>query len=372
MMSARITRFILTLLLLGVVPAFAQSWQVNLAPLDGIELKPDNIFNYQVMNNSGKAQRVKLTGTVIFRQQQLRFGYQTTVNVPPGMNQLSQLLPQPTWNFSSTGLRELFQQYGKLPQGTYEYCVSLQPVLQGGEQADGPVTDECLFQTVNDVFLISLADPEDGDKLLETHPNFNWTVNYPFASQLTYRLRVAPMQKGQNKTNAIMRNPAIYTEKNITGMAKMYPATARELEKFKPYAWTVDAYYKDVLLGGAEPWEFMIVEDTIPEVKSFMTSHYAFADHIGENLLYISGNLKLRYFSRTPAETLEIIVVDAKGKTIAQTQKTLPVNLGENYFELDYSANESFRHKQLYEAQIRSGEQLYRVAFRYYNPQFVK
>jgi hypothetical protein len=374
-MKKSMTRLLLVLCLLGSIGIQAQPVQVSLAPLEGVELKPDNIFSYQLVNNSGKPQRVKITGTVVFRQQQqLRFSYQVTATLQTGISFLNQLPVSPVWDFSSSGLKELFLDYGKLPQGSYRYCVSLQLLTQGGEQTAGSVGEECVYQTVNDIFLISLAEPEDNAKLYETHPGFAWMVNYPFASQLTYRLRVAPLQQGQNKANAITRNPAVYTEQQIIGLARNYPATARELEKFKPYVWTVDAYYKDVLLGGAAPWVFTIIEDTLRPpvipVQPYFDVVYSGSDaHI-----YAVGSLKLKYVLREAVrDDLSYQLFDASDKPVSVSLPVTHVAQGDNLYELDLAGSGRLRHQKIYRIDITntSGKR-YSVHFIYINPDLTK
>jgi hypothetical protein len=364
----------LLLLLLPTVASQAQSFLVNLASLDGIELKRGNILNYQVINNTGKPERLLVHGSVVFRREGLRFTYDGTINTEPGVNTVASLLSSPAWQFSSPGLKDLFMQYDKLPQGTYEYCVQVKPVVQGGEAAAGAVADECLYYTVNDVFLISLVEPEDGAKIYETHPALSWMVNYPFASELTYRIRVAEQKKGQNKANAVMRNPSMYEQKGIIGTSIVYPATARELEKFKPYAWTVDAYYRDVLIGGAEPWMFMIVEDSLK--PAVLNPPYVDIRRESDGQLVMApGVLKIKYYlSELKSDVLNLSLVTDKGKAINTTAiKPLNAVYGDNRYEIDLGSIPQLRHMKQYTLQLAGSEgKSYKVTFRYINPELVK
>ena len=133
-------------------------------------------------------------------------------------------------------MRELFMDYGKLPQGTYEYCVSVIPQQTNPEVGNTDITTECSYKTIKDLFLINLIDPENNAKIYEHYPMLSWVVNYPFASQLQYRLRVVPVYEGQRNENAITRNNPVFEDKNVFGTSLVYPVTAKPLELFQPYA----------------------------------------------------------------------------------------------------------------------------------------
>ena len=79
-----------------------------------------------------------------------------------GYNQFSkEIVQNPQWIFSDAGLKELFNNYQKLPQGTYEYCVDITLQAVTSEQQVGQPVGACTYYTVNDLFLISLITPEN-------------------------------------------------------------------------------------------------------------------------------------------------------------------------------------------------------------------
>ncbi|HTN16690.1 MAG TPA: hypothetical protein VL092_03350, partial [Chitinophagaceae bacterium] len=263
--AGRPCRLLLLLLSLMVsLQVCAQQNQVeaDLSLIDGIELTPDNIFNFRIRNSGSQARQVEVSGRVYYRRSNLSFTYKFHSTVQPGMNSISRsLIPNPQWSFSEPGLRDLFLNYSKLPQGTYEYCVTVTTTGAGAESAESG-NSACVYQTVEDLFLINLVTPENDAKIYEYNPMLAWVVNYPFASELTYKLRVAELKQGQNPQNAITRNNPVYRDDHVMSTGTIYPVTARPLQKWQPYVWTVDAYYKGILLGGAEVWKFTIIDDS--------------------------------------------------------------------------------------------------------------
>ncbi len=344
---------------------------VNLAPIDGIEITPDNIFNYQIINNEGRNRDISVTGTLVYKHTGNRISYKFNATVYPGMNNYSSAtVINPEWNFSSSGMRELFFDYKKLPQGTYEYCVEIKLERKLSEEKFPEPIDACIYQTVNDIFLINLVTPENDAKLYERNPMLSWMVNYPFASALTYKLRVAEKKEGQNNENAIVRNNAIYSDNILSSTSQIYPLTAKPLEVNQPYVWTVDAYYKGILLGGAEVWRFTIIEDSF--LEETVPEDVAYLDIRREKTkdpVYAIGQLKLYYSLRdikTDSLELELFLED---KPVKVKDKYLQAKNGDNRFEIDFTESPRLKHMKVYRLQItNSRREKFMVMFKYVNP----
>lgn len=371
----RLISFTIGLFLIQTYCYSQENILVNLSLLDGIELTPDNLFNYQVINNSGSSKEVLLKGTVRYRNSPLRFSYTFTTVINAGIHQLLKERVHPDWEFSEQGLRELFFNYKKLPQGTYEYCVELS--FKNGSDLPGSMpADDCIYQKVDDIFLINLIEPEDGAELYEHYPMFNWVVNYPFASELSYRIRVAELKQGQSKENAITRNPPVYQDSRIFSTGTIYPLTARPLSVWQPYVWTVDAYYKGILLGGAEAWKFTIVEDSVYQAFPDESPYIDINIDDGSNRYYAVGNVKLRYSESDFLQNELEIKLLRKGKEIKNGRMIWPVNRGENFNTYDLT-DLKLKHKEEFEVyiefkKIKSNHNKQTIKFQYVNPNFVK
>lgn len=365
-------------LIIKHVPALAQQTGlvVNLAPIDGLDLSPDNIFNYRIESALPGAVNTKVKGTVRFRNSPLFFSYEYTLTIFPGSNSINPHLVRPVWHFSSSALRELFLNYKRLPQGTYEYCVSASPASAGSETPVDVALSECLYQQSDDIFLINLIDPDNNAKIREFNPVLSWVVNYPFASELTYRLRIAEIKDGQNTVSAITRNNPVYQENNLRQTSQGYPVYARPLVLWQPYAWTVDAYYKDILLGGAEPWRFTIVEDTLEEVLPTESSYIDINADNGSNRYYVVGQMKLKYAESDFLQNELKIKILRGDKAISKQEIIWPINRGDNFNVYDLT-DMDIKHKEELDVviefkHVKSIPSQQVIKFKYVNPSLAK
>jgi hypothetical protein len=215
--------------------------------------------------------------------------------------------------------------------------------------------------------------PENDAKIYEYNPMLAWVVNYPFASELTYKLRVAELKEGQNPQNAITRNNPMYKDDHVMTTGTVYPVTAKPLQKWQPYVWTVDAYYKGILLGGAEVWKFTIVDDSELVAASRNQSYYEFEKHIGDTRLYAVGEVKLKYISDLNSDTLSVTILKSDGEPANSRTFTFPMRLGDNRIILEIYDKVNLKHKEKYSLKIIRGDKKeFIVPFTYINPLFIK
>lgn len=370
---------VLALLLLSMIfvlntKAQSNMLLVDMSAIDGIEINQYNLFNYKIENKSSQSQQVQVKGIVHYKRSPLNFSYQYNITLQPGVNIINKdLISSPTWTFSDNALRELFFDHNKLPQGTYEYCISLIPKASPVETSPINTIDACVYQTVNDIFLINLIDPENNAKIYEYHPMLSWVANYPFASELSYKIRVAELKEGQNPQNAITRNNPVYQDNNVMSTSTVYPVTAKPLVLWQPYVWTVDAYYKGILLGGAEVWKFTIVEDSLLKPLPVNQSYYEFEKHHGETILEAKGELKLKYITELKTDTLNLQLMDSHDQEIKIPQKQIPLVPGDNRIVFEIMEKINLKHNSHYNLIIKTSDnKTYTVPFKYSNPLYIK
>ncbi|MNS22964.1 hypothetical protein D3C72_547690 [compost metagenome] len=351
-----VTRFVLGLLLLfGVFNTHAQQRMVlNLGMVDGVELSKTNLFDYQVISSLGSSRTATLNGQIRYRNMPYTIGYSIDLSIQPGVNNIREAANRARMTYSSGSMKELFEQYGKLPEGIYEYCVTLTLNNNGSGETAKETYQECVYGRGTDVFLINLVDPEDKARLYEYNPMLSWTVNYPFTSALSYKLKVVELKQGQNAINAVKRNNAVYEEKGLMQLSQTYPVYARPLQLNHTYAWTVDAYYKDILLGGAEAWTFTIVEDTLLKAVPKEVSYYDFAKHIGETKLYAIDTLKLKYETRIHTDTLRLQFYKENKLEKPFYESQYVAKAGLNYMDQVLEATGRFTHNNKYLVKIRN------------------
>lgn len=353
MNKALTLRFLLTLLLLQVlsIAGYSQSagFSISLATVDAANLNKRNMFDFQVTSTATTVKNVLLKGTIKYRNQPYKLSYSLRLPVQPGLNNISEHANRAIFEYSSASVKELFELFDRLPEGMLQYCVTLGSV--DGETTIAGVED-CTFGKNEDLFLINLIDPENKAELYELNPMLSWVANYPFASSLAYKIKVVEMKKDQNAVNAIKRNNAVYEEKGLMQMSINYPIYAKPLQVGSTYAWTVDAYYKDLLLGGAEPWQFKIIEDTLLKLVPKDISFYEFEKHQAETKIFAVDSLKLKYESYQEKDTLQIEFLRDDGKSVLKM--VYPCKPGTNMIALDLRATDKFRHGKVYKATIRS------------------
>ncbi|WP_313156011.1 hypothetical protein [Sphingobacterium multivorum] len=362
-------RIVLSLLLLcGVLYTHAQQRMVlNLGMVDGVELSKTNLFDYQIISTLASSRTATLNGQIRYRNMPYTIGYSIDLSIQPGVNNIREAASRARMTYSSGSMKELFEQYGKLPEGIYEYCVTLTLNSNGSGETAKETYQECVYGRGTDVFLINLVDPEDKARLYEYNPMLSWTVNYPFAAALSYKLKVVELKQGQNAAGAVKRNNAVYEEKGLMQLSQTYPVYAKPLQLNHTYAWTVDAYYKDILLGGAEAWTFTIVEDTLLKAVPKEISYYDFAKHIGETKIFAVDTLKLKYQSYTRLkDSMKYQIVSEKGKEVISG--TLSFYSEPTYFAMDLTGIGKFQHNKTYYMYITDAKgKKYTVPFIYIN-----
>lgn len=342
-----------------------------MSSIDGQDINPDNILNIRILNQENKTVNVSVKGELRYRQTGINLSYVFKLALQPGTNTVSAYSVHPEWHFSTSALQDLFLNKRLLPAGTYEYCVTADPVNTSSEILPGGGED-CIYHTTEDPFLINLISPDDKAKLQEYNPMLSWVANYSFQSELTYRLRVAEIKKGQNPPAAILRNPSVYDEKNLVVNSQVYPVYAKPLVKDQPYAWTVDAYYKGLLLGSAETWQFVIKDDSIINGQPADRSYIDIRKENGASPIYANGSLKLKFTQeKRHTDSLFIHLSETNGSEIALKQSKLGAAYGDNRYELDLKNGSSLKHLHKYNLviQTKSGEHFF-IPFEYLNPDF--
>ncbi len=358
------------LILLSVAASAQEQIIINMAAIDGVPINPANIFSYTMQSTTSVSVQVK--GSIRYRTSNMNLSYTYTYQLEPGMNKIIPDQIQPIWQVSHSGLRELFFTYNMLPEGTYEYCVTVTPNSVRPEMP-AMTYNECLYHRADGFFLINLIDPEDKAKLDEFNPMLSWVANYSFSNELNYRLRVAEIKEGQNPVSAVMRNQPMFDQKDLMQNSIIYPIYAKPLKANQPYAWTVDAYFRGILLGGSETWQFIIPEDT-PVVHYPVTRSYIDIKREGESVaLYIPGELKIKFLlERYRKDILTLQISDEGGKPVKIKPDKLNITYGDNRFVVNLKESANLRHKKKYTLTLNSqhGEQ-YKLSFIYLNPEFI-
>ncbi|RPI67641.1 MAG: hypothetical protein EHM43_07125, partial [Ignavibacteriae bacterium] len=89
-----------------------------------------------------------------------------------------------------------------------------------------------------------LISPPDESEIVEKYPVFTWMASVPPAQGqvMQYRLRIAEVFGTQTGQDAVARNPAWFTQQDITRTILQYPISSRGFEVGRRYAWLIEAY----------------------------------------------------------------------------------------------------------------------------------
>lgn len=374
-------RFLLQLLLIVsiAIPSgkvIAQNIIVNTAMLEGLDITPDNMWGFQVQSLDAENISCTVDGSIIFRSSGHSIKFSFPYTVKPGLNTFDPAMINPKWTYSSSALQELFTYHKILPQGTYRYCITIAPKPISGEQRGAGQADDCIYKQSKDLFSITLLEPENDAKIYEYNPMLTWIATYPFVNELTYKIRVAEIRNGQSTENAITRNNPVYSENNLIPNSIIYPVYAKPLRVWQPYAWTVDAYFKGILLGGAQPWKFTIVEDSVMKALPKESSYIDINIDKGNNVYYAVGKIKLRYAENDLLKNELSVKIMKKGSEVKIKDGLWPVQRGVNFKEYDLT-DYRFGHNEAFEVIIerrnsKSNQITQTIKYKYVNPDFVK
>lgn len=357
-------------------PVHAQQFLVNMTGLEGLDITPDNMLGFQIQSFANVNTNCRINGSIQFRNADYSIRFNFPYTLRPGVNTIDASMVNPQWTYSSSALRELFTYHKVLPQGTYQYCVTVSPVSPGGEYTGSGQTDDCLYKQAKDLFSITLLEPENNAKIYEYNPMLTWIATYPFAQELTYRIRIAAINNGQTTESAIVRNNPIYSERNLTANSIVYPVYAKPLQVWQPYAWTVDAYYKGILLGGAQPWKFTIIEDSLYKILPDESSYVDINIDKGANAYFAVGLVKFRYEEQDFLNNELTVSIIRKGSDNHSSKFTWPVQRGVNFNAFDLT-NTNLKHNEEFEVLIeykssRTNKSSQKVKYKYVNPSYVK
>lgn len=360
--------FLLVLIALSSQVYAQQDYLVQFGSLVANTVSKQNHLNYTIYSSENRVELFTVEGKISFRGSKAFVQYRGSIKLNQGSNLVSDNIKNVQYSYSSATVKKLFEQHGKLPNGDFSYCVYI--YKPGGESLNA-VAENCIYSENTDMFILNLVSPDDKAKLKELNPLFNWMVNSSIVSDLTYKLRVVEIKEGQKAANAIMRNRPVYEESGIRSFSQVYPFTAKSLEYFQPYAWTVDAYYRDVHMGSAETWQFVIIDDSLMAGIPKDVPYLDFELEKGGNKVFAVGELKLKYYLKEHSfETFKIALFDEKNTAVWNSE--LKCVTGDNWFALDFKTRPKLKHLKRYQLNLKNefGKE-FKVLFQYVNPDFL-
>jgi hypothetical protein len=247
--------------LVAVMPLSAQVL-INLRQPPPNQFREADLWQLTLVNTGRAPIEVFLIGTITEQRSGLILRATTrTFSLPVGTTVITNQNFERT--ISPVGVetpnpryRDIFQQTGSAPTGSYEICVRV--FAQGSPRE---LASDCIEQTIEQLSQPILIAPAQSDTISLPLPVFTWVPPAPafrsVATQLTYKLRIVEVLGRQSPTAAMQTNPAWFEQDNLRAPTLVYQPAARGLQRGKRYAWTVYAFLGSAPAGQSEVWDFI-------------------------------------------------------------------------------------------------------------------
>ena len=85
-----------------------------------------------------------------------------------------------------------------------------------------------------------LLYPSNGLALQESFPSFSWTPSFPNQG-ISYQIKLVEVLEGQTPEAAILANPNLFFQEDLSNNLFLYPTAAPLLQTGKKYAWQINS-----------------------------------------------------------------------------------------------------------------------------------
>jgi hypothetical protein len=285
-------------------------------PSQGL-IQQAQLWNILVVNNGEPLQRASLqlsfqedgNGRTIF------MATVTNLFLPSGVSQLSSKdVGAVQYDYLSAGGNTALSG-GLLPVGRFVACYSLLPNGAKGMQA---AAQDCVPVTVEPFAPPQLAYPADGSDVTTDYPVFSWLAPMPanMFSNLSYKMVLTEVRKGQSPADAIQRNPILFYRDGLRDLALAYPSSYVALQKGKTYAWQIIASNENNYSASTDIWSFNLKDDSISIVLD-NASYPHLQRGAGSNHFIVHEKIKCSYDNEAGDSALQLNIYEYRneGKT---------------------------------------------------------
>jgi hypothetical protein len=339
--------FVLLLLIVYSIGGNSQISMTVQVPATGV-MQKSQMWNIMLISNSQAAATVKITLTLL----------QASDNTPvlnadtkpfiltKGVKQLAYNELSPIqYEYLSPIFNVDRNPNGFMPIGNFIACYVLTTIA--GEQQN-VISEECIPLEIAPLSPPILNFPFDKDTITTGYPQFSWIPPSPIQlfTNLTYDVIVTEVQEGQSELQAIQQNIPIYTVGNIRQLTNAYPASNRQLDTAKLFAWRVVARSNNEFVAQSDVWTFRTTQ-----AKKMITNP-VFSNYIllqkGQESQGINtvedGNIGIKYYSYDAASEVSFEFTTTEGEVLQKEFKK--IKYGDNF--LVYKLNRKFNSGQVY------------------------
>ncbi|WP_207428881.1 DUF928 domain-containing protein [Pedobacter sp. SYSU D00535] len=341
-------RILITLVLLLVCrSAFSQLNFQFVPEIHGRNI--EGLLNAKISNAVAR-RAVSLTVTVSERTKGRVLSLKTAAfNLPVGTNTIPvNAVRSAKIQFASSGIANRMRQSGLLPEGDYEFCYTLTPE-QGYYDPEVPL-EQCFDAELTPFAPLTLVEPYNQDKVCETRPLFSWQPSFPHVQGGTYQLLLVELRGDQKGPEALNYNLPLISQSNMINPVMPYPASFRELQPGKRYAWQVSIYKNQTVLNRSEVWEFTVdCRDTVTDTKLNYDGFRDIEDLAQGNFYVADGYLQFGLTNSYGEQNLKYeidCISDPELKV--KSLPALKLERGKNRIVIDLRSKRAFKHDYYY------------------------
>jgi hypothetical protein len=320
------------ILVITVLLTFTCKAQLNIIqyPLQGMELKPSDIFKADIQSMDNVVNKIYLNGSIvnIVTGEQVITARSQIMDIAPGVKSITEAIAAPQYTITSSTVN----QTGVLPYGNYRIC--LKAIKVNGVEELATACQEIEITPLSPPLLLS---PENQSTVSEPLPLLVWLPPMPISKdKVVYDLKLVEILPNQTPYDALQRNFAIIEKQSIYGTTLQYPATAIALEEGKKYAWKVEAKTPDRKpIGETEVWWFTKAKETIePKQPQIAKNFVKMKPALDSYYIIVQNELKFIYEEKYKDTKMKAVITDLKGKKIEEFEFDI-AEVGENHFAIN-------------------------------------
>lgn len=330
-------------------------------------IQKSSLWNMALINSGSGTMEVSISLSLLDSRTDQPVLTATTrpVLLTRGVRQLKPVDVSPVnYSYISPAFARMGPGDGLLPVGNYRACYTFY-VYVGERHTESVLAEECIPLEVQPLSPPQLSMPADTALVETPYPQFSWLPPMPvnLFNDLKYDLLVTEVQTGQTPQSAIQENLPVYSGLNLTQAYHSYPASYKNLDTGKVYAWRVVAKNGQSFAAQSEVWTFHIggrpVAPLVPANGTYLELR---SSNIPVSTGIIPNNiLGLQYYSYDKDHEAMIRLSGEKGETLKTLHRTL--QYGKNFIVV--ALDGSFKQGVTYFAEVFDLQHnLYRTSFR--------
>lgn len=105
-------------------------------------------------------------------------------------------------------------------------------------------------------YQVVLSYPSDGAHLTNYLPNFVWNSSLMGDFEYSYNIHIAHLDSGQTYSDAILYNPPLVYQQQLSSTNFLYPMSAFPLEDSNKYVWQIETVVNGNIVSYSDIWMF--------------------------------------------------------------------------------------------------------------------